>query len=501
MLRRIVVTRAHEPLGDAFRARSFGPAEPVLRESVKVRGMEFDETLHPVRVPGAPALRLLRPEASGFNYRDLARPKGPSAYAVRARFDDQEAIERLRADRRGEVIGVFADPVILACPTYCGDPPVGDHREVARVLGVPALRRARLTGRRVRIAVVDTGIDGRQIPNVVGGWSPDGDYEPGTAPPDHGTMCAFDARIAAPDAQFLDYALLLSTGTLSSFLSDAIAAFADLIGRLESSPGPLVVNNSWAVFDRSDDAPIGSAENYSANPNHPFNQITASLVEAGADVLFAAGNCGRECPDGRCGVGDTGPDASIHGANSHPDVLTVAAITVDGRRLGYSSQGIGGLSRRKPDVSAPSHFAGSGVYEADGGTSAACPVAAGVVAALRQHRSLASLPPPRIRALVNKSAARTDGQAWDTDLGFGTLNATRALREAGIGLPRAAAVVRVPELRPLPITPKAASPVERERRRVRRPEQAESRAAGLASARRGRARRKTTRGRRGGSRP
>jgi hypothetical protein len=71
----------------------------------------------------------------------------------------------------------------------------------------------------------------------------------------------------------LDYGLLQSTAgpTFNAFLSDAIAAFADLIDLLEREPGPLVVNNSWALFDRSDDEPIGSLGNYSANPNHPFN--------------------------------------------------------------------------------------------------------------------------------------------------------------------------------------------------------------------------------------
>src|SRR5439155_103013 len=82
------------------------------------------------------------------------------------------------------------------------------------------------------------------------------------------------------------------------------------------------------------------------------------------------------CPNARCGAGDTGPGQSIHGANSHPDVVTVAAVTVTDRRLGYSSQGPGGLDSRKPDLAGLSQFAGSGIYEADSGTSAASPVAA-----------------------------------------------------------------------------------------------------------------------------
>src|SRR3989441_407888 len=286
-MRCIVLIRSHELLQEGWRKRSFGPAGPLLENRVKVAGVRFDETYHPVQV-----LRCIGgggdpPTASGFNY-------------------------------------------------------------------------------------------GADVPTA--------GYVPGSTAPTHGTMVAYDVRIAAPDAQILDYALLRSqAGTWAAFLSDAIAAFADLVERVNAAPGRWVVNNSWGLFDRASDAPIGSPENYSANPDHPFNQITGALVAAGADVFFAAGNCGADCPDQRCGAGDTGPGASIHGANSHPDVFTVAAVTVTDRRLGYSSQGPGALHSRKPDLAGLSHFAGSGIYPADGGTSTASPVAAGVAAALRQR--------------------------------------------------------------------------------------------------------------------
>src|SRR5213076_2920631 len=90
---------------------------------------------------------------------------------------------------------------------YCGAAAIGLTADVARRLGVPTLSRAGLTGSGVHVAVVDTGI--------------------------HGTMVAYDVRIAAPDAQIFDYALLTShAGTWAAFLSDAIAAFADLVERV-----------------------------------------------------------------------------------------------------------------------------------------------------------------------------------------------------------------------------------------------------------------------------
>src|SRR5213594_119855 len=430
MSRCIVLIRSHEPLLEGWRKRSFSPAGPLLDSRVKVPGLTFDETYHPVQV-----LRRIGGgddphSASGFNYAAV----GPAAtYAVRVEVNDEAAIERLRRDRHPEIVGVFADPAVSPFPSaYCGDAPVGATADVARRLGVPALRRAGLTGGGVHVAVVDTGIAGSRIP-VAGGWAPTHGYVPGSSAPSHGTMVAYDVRIAAPDARILDYALLKSqAGTWAAFLSDGIAAFADLVERVNAAPGRWVVNNSWGLFDRASDAPVGSPENYSANPDHPFNQITGALVAAGADVFFAAGNCGADCPDQRCGAGDTGPGASIHGANSHPDVLTVAAVTVTDRRLGYSSQGPGALHSRKPDLAGFGHFKGSGIHPADGGTSAASPVAAGVAAALRQRFATDRLAPAQLKGLLQRTARDLGGKGWDYDLGYGVINAAAALKALGL---------------------------------------------------------------------
>jgi len=411
MLRRIIVIRSGAVL-----------------EAVRVAGLRFDDTYRPVRISGRLGVPNDRPGALGFDYRSA----GPASYCVRGECDDEDVIARLLRERRADVVGVYADPEIAAFPEpYCGPGAVGSEADVADRLGVPALRAAGLTGHEVRVAIVDTGIDGRQIP-VSGGWSPNRDYRPGSAPPAHGTMVAYDVRIAAPDARILDYALLQSRAeTWTALLSDAIAAYADLLQVLERDAGPLVVNNSWGIYDRAQDAPIGSPENYSANPHHPFNQVVGSIVAAGADVFFAAGNCGADCPSRQCGTKDVGPGASIHGANSHPDVLTVAAVTVTDRRLGYSSQGPGGLTRRKPDLAGFSHFRGSGVYPVDTGTSAASPVAAGAAAALRQRVSTTRLRPAQVKGLLQRTARDLEGNGWDFDLGYGVLDAAAALLAIG----------------------------------------------------------------------
>jgi hypothetical protein len=180
------------------------------------------------------------------------------------------------------------------------------------------------------------------------------------------------------------------------------------------------------MFHPSWDFPVGHSGNYSDNPEHPFNVIVESLEDAGADILFAAGNCGSECPDGRC---EDETDQGIYGANSHASVISVAGVSVNDVRLGYSTQGPGRLQTNKPDISAYTHFDGSGVYDADGGTSAACPVAAGVVAAIRSAYSPAELTPGQLRNLLRRSANDLGMQGFDFDHGFGVVD-TAALLSA-----------------------------------------------------------------------
>ncbi|HYJ71836.1 MAG TPA: S8 family serine peptidase, partial [Actinomycetota bacterium] len=260
-------------------------------------------------------------------------------------------------------------------------------------------------------------------------WTPAGvATKPGKHPVGHGTMCAYDVGIAAPKATLLDYALLLSETpgetAMSGLLSDAVLAYSKLLASIQAMPASrraLVVNNSWGMFSPAWDFPVGHPGNYSDNPAHPFNVIVASLEAAGADILFAAGNCGRDCPDGRCRFGTGRP---ICGANSHPSVLSVAGVDTRKRRVGYSSQGPGRLNPDKPDLSAYTHFRGSGVYPADGGTSAACPVAAGVVAAVREKYPSSVLSPAELRALLFKTAEDLGGTGFDHDFGWGVIDGT-----------------------------------------------------------------------------
>src|SRR2546430_8119782 len=119
MTRCIVLVRSHEPLQEGWRKRSFSPAGSLLMDKVKVAGVRFDETYHPVQVRRRIGGGDDPPTASGFNY----GAAGPAAtYAVRVEVDGEDGIARLRRGPHPEVVGGFADPPASPVPSpYCGE--------------------------------------------------------------------------------------------------------------------------------------------------------------------------------------------------------------------------------------------------------------------------------------------------------------------------------------------------------------------------------------------
>jgi len=423
----------------AHAAATQGLASPAVSASLAASagaGITIDAGYPPVQLPSVVT-------STGAGVRSLAQPlsfslePAQSTYLVRGSIPDgvSQAAAMQAAAAHPDVVGIFSDPLIESCLVCPGSAAVGTAADVAKQLSLSKLLAKNMDGRGVLVAVVDTGINLAHLKaqgvipklDVNKSWVPAGvATTPGKHPVDHGTMCAYDVCIAAPKATLLDHAVLLSKTpgytTMAGLLSDAVLAYAKLRTILNAMPAAkraLVITNSWGMFSPTWDFPPGHPGNYSDNPNHPFNLIVASLEAAGADILFAAGNCGLDCPDGRCAFGTTQP---ICGANSHPAVLSIAGVDVTKARVGYSSQGPGRLTTRKPDVAAYTHFVGSKVYPEDGGTSAACPVAAGVVAAVRSKYLTSKLSPLQLRSLIQRTAEDKGHVGFDFDYGWGILD-------------------------------------------------------------------------------
>ncbi|HSN89924.1 MAG TPA: S8 family serine peptidase [Anaeromyxobacteraceae bacterium] len=405
-----------------------------------------------------------------------------STYLVRGTVDSSAITDQGVRIQAPNVVNVWADTRIEVCTICPGSPALGTDADVAALLDVPGLAKNHMDGNGVLVAIVDTGVNLAYLRSkgktpgfdASRSWVPRAGLVPGELPVGHGTMCAYDVLIAAPRCTLLDVAVLRSTqqggSVMDGLLSDAVRAYAHLLRILLTPKRPgenrsMVVNNSWGMFHPSWDFPLGHPGRYSDNPAHPFNRIVGSLERAGADILFAAGNCGRECPDGRC---RRVTNAGIFGANSHPQVLCIAGVDVQKNRVGYSTSGPGLLGRIKPDLSSYTHFAGSGVYGADGGTSAATPVAAGVLAAFRSrfpynvHRPVTH--PAAVRTLLTRTAEDRGAVGFDFDYGWGIINGRRLAKlrslEAREPIGRElAAGAEAPEV-PVEAPPPAPMPVE-----------------------------------------
>ena len=325
---------------------------------MNVTGFELDHEFEPIELGG--------PNAGDGMATSL------ETYLCRGTVKTEAQIEKLRAQPEvadiwvdtpispfpaGDDLGVSPDDNLGtgSCPIGTCDcspgTPKGTMADVATYLGVDRIWSQGFRGSGITVGVLDSGITAqgrpvksgetsRRIPRVVGGWPSDWGTE-SSKWGNHGNMCATDVLGMAPQANLYDLRIAGSGGSPGT-ISRALQAFQWAINRHRLDGTPHILSNSWGIFRETWDT------TYARNPNHPFTRKVVEAMNEGIIVLFAAGNCGSTCPDGRCGS-DNGPGRSIWGANSHERVMTVGAVNKNEQFVGYSSQGPGALHADKPD--------------------------------------------------------------------------------------------------------------------------------------------------------
>lgn len=329
---------------------------------------------------------------------------------------------------RGPVADLAFGPADHWCPGAGGQYLFSTRRFAESRMGVDTLRAQGLDGQGVNVVIVDQGVDERKVPQVVDRWRYLGKPPTGSRP-EHGTRVALNVLSIAPRARIFDLPLIpWSLADLNKFVSDAQSAFEtvrmDIATLGGTYPGPWVMVNAWAVFDRRLEVPEGD---YTEKDTHLFNRRVAQCGADGIDLVFAAGNCGQFCPNQRCGQGDIGPGRSIMGANSLASVLTVGGVRTDAMWTGFSSQGPGMIAPQKPDLCAPTQFSeDADAHVANTGTSAACALAGGIVAALRGRWSSAAVPPDRLRQVLRDTARPPAGAEDTRRTGHGVIDAAAA---------------------------------------------------------------------------
>ncbi|OON76643.1 S8 family serine peptidase [Streptomyces tsukubensis] len=250
-----------------------------------------------------------------------------------------------------------------------------DMAESNAQIGTSEAWQAGLTGKGVKVAVLDTGIDADH-PDLKGRVSESKSFIEGEETADrngHGTHTASTVG---------------GSGAASDGKEKGVAPDADLaVGKVlsdagEGSESQIIAGMEWASKDldaKVVSMSLGSTE--ASDGTDPMAQAVNTLSEEN-DTLFviAAGNAGTPVSVGSPGAAD---DALTIGAVDSTD--TAAYFTSQGPRLGDNAL--------KPDLSAPgvdilaarSHFVtGEGDYTTMSGTSMATPHVAGVAALLAQ---------------------------------------------------------------------------------------------------------------------
>jgi len=183
----------------------------------------------------------------------------------------------------------------------CNSSKKGTLDDVAECIGAKQLWKKGFKGKGIVIGIVDDGVDNNILP-VIGGF-------PNTwgtvSAPTHGNMTATDTLGIAPDAKIYDLNYTTNSGgTIIGVLSQALLAYDWASAQFDIDGTPHILSNSWGIFQEAWDA------DYATNPNHPFTLKVEELLDKGIKIVFAAGNCGETCPDGRCNT-DTGSGRSI----------------------------------------------------------------------------------------------------------------------------------------------------------------------------------------------
>lgn len=286
-------------------------------------------------------------------------------------------------------------------------------------IGAPAAHQAGLTGRGVRVAVLDTGLDATH-PDLAGRVAQARNFTEEAAPGDvvgHGTHVASIVagsgaasggrhRGVAPDATLLDGKVCETAGCPESAILAGMQ-WAAVEQRAD------VINLSLGGFDTPEVDPLEAA-------------VNALTAQTGALFVISAGNDGRFAP--------------VSSPSSADAALSVGAVDRDDSLADFSSRGPRtGDDALKPDITAPGvgivaarsrdgvigEPAGDG-YVALSGTSMAAPHVTGAVALLAQQHT--DWTAGRLKATLMASAKPHPGQTG-YEQGAGRVDVARAVTQ------------------------------------------------------------------------
>ncbi|MDX3662404.1 S8 family serine peptidase [Streptomyces sp. ID05-26A] len=282
-------------------------------------------------------------------------------------------------------------------------------RSVAQI-GAPAAHQKGITGKGIKVAIVDTGVDekhpdlaGQQIAEKNFTTDPDTTDNVGHGTHVGSTVASHDSKYGgvAPGAQLIDAKVCVEFGCQESWILDGM--------RWAAEQGAQVINMSLGGSDTPEVDPLEQA----------VNDLTAQY---GTLFVIAAGNSGSP--------GSVGSPSTAEAA------LSVGAVDRDDKLAPFSSKGPRvGDSGLKPEVTAPgvdivAAKAGTADHVAFSGTSMATPHVAGAAALLKQQHP--EWTPAQLKSVLATTAKPAEGVSA-FDQGAGRIDVAKAIGQVLTG--------------------------------------------------------------------
>ena len=206
--------------------------------------------------------------------------------------DWDPALRDVQAEPR-DTVGVLDAPSAAPSGVDCRPfRPAVDIGTIQALLDVSAIWDEGYRGQGVIVGIIDEGVDGTAYP-VVGGFARPGSQAPGSAGiTSHGSMCAADVLIAAPEAKLYDYPFL---GIPTS--GGALQMFQAVLDQRRIDGTPHLTSNSYGFVGIPPKAQFPTHEVWDVS--HPIHRKVREVDRLRGSDVFRSGQLRAELPERR----------------------------------------------------------------------------------------------------------------------------------------------------------------------------------------------------------
>ncbi len=372
-----------------------------------------------------------------------------------SKADTLSAVKKLKTDPR--IVYAGANHIALRDQAPAGvfaipnDPRFGEQWGMT-MMNMPQAWTLEKGSANVVLGIIDTGVDidhpefvGRFI-TPINAFDPTNittNPRPGTAAGDeHGTHVAGIAIAATNNgvgvagvAGWGGVSLLpikVDLTSLATGEASIIAAWLELIKRRKAAPNlRFVVNNSYNLGDSTTDTPPPPGTD-------PADDALLNVAKNDIIMVMSGGNLGDVNNVGGGGADTNPPRRLARMAAAHPNIFSVAAVSILGARAYYSS------FRPTNTIAAPGGDAlqgrlilstfpvALGSYGEEQGTSMAAPHVTGVIALVLSIPGVATTD---VKSILTSTARRVPGAALPSpEYGFGIVDAYAALLKVAVAV-------------------------------------------------------------------